>query len=105
MPGLHARKSSKHSGTPALPPWHTLHLSKQTRTVFVSLFKLKKKKKKLVSQAVITSARAFSFYQSCLTQALKSLCVLLPYALIFLFYAPGPALIISALPAQFWAKQ
>lgn len=44
-----------------------LHLSKQTRTVFVPLFKLRKKKKtQPVSQAVITSARAFSFSLSIL---------------------------------------
>lgn len=55
-------KPSIHSGIPALSLWHTLHLSKQTRTVFVSLFKLRKRKKpQPVSQAVITSARAFSF--------------------------------------------
>lgn len=56
------RPASKYSGIRALHLWHTLHLSKQTRTLFVSLFKLEKKSTtQPVSQAVITSARAFSF--------------------------------------------
>lgn len=38
------RPASKYSGIRALHLWHTLHLSKQTRTLFVSLFKLEKKK-------------------------------------------------------------
>lgn len=62
-------KPSIYWGIPALSLWHMLHLSKQTRTVFVPLFKLRKRKKKKnqpVSQAVITSARAFSFSLSIL---------------------------------------
>lgn len=63
-------KPSIYWGIPALSLWHMLHLSKQTRTVFVPLFKLRKRKKKRknqpVSQAVITSARAFSFSLSIL---------------------------------------
>lgn len=108
------RKPPIYLGIPALSLWHTPHLSKQTRTVFVSLFKLRKKEKKNrkktpnnLSHRLWLHQQEHSpfLYQSCLTQALKSLCVLLPCALIFLFYAPGPALIISALPAQFWERQ
>jgi len=101
------RPASKYSGIRALHLWHTLHLSKQTRTLFVSLFKVEKKKPNTtcLTGCDYISKSFLILYQSCLTQALKSLCVLLPCALIFLFYAPGPALIISALPAQFWAMQ
>lgn len=99
-------KASKYSGIRALHLWHMLHPSKQTRTVFVPLFKLKKKSTtQPVSQAVITSARALSFSINPALLRLWRASVLLPCALIFLFYAPGPALIISALPAQFWAMQ
>lgn len=104
-------KPSIYWGIPALSLWHMLHLSKQTRTVFVPLFKLRKRKKKKektnLSHRLWLHQQEHSpfLYQSSLTQALKSLCVLLPLPLIFLFYAPGPALIISALPAQFWKRQ
>lgn len=69
-------KASKYSGIRALHLWHMLHPSKQTRTVFVPLFKLKKKKHNTtcLTGCDYISKSSLILYQSCLTQALKSLC-------------------------------